>query len=296
MGRDPSYPTLLADTGVVVKLFGQRFAGPESHRVERAAYALLDSSDLPVPELLHSGELYPEATGWKWPYLILSRLSGIPYAEVGDALPARARLRLAREVGEFLRRLHALPLGGDGVLAGAWERFHALLRRRRREAPGEYRQKGYLSQEALGQVPDFLPSDPTALIPADQAPAFVHGDLHSEHLLVDPREGRLRGVLDFTDGYAGDPRYDFLALHFGTFRANKALLQAALQGYGWFDTDERWARDMMAFTFLHDFDLLARLGDDVTLLRKAPDLESVARLLWDPTSPGLPPRRSEAQS
>src|SRR5262245_47392890 len=44
-----TYPTLLTDTGVVVKLFGDRYSGPQSHQAELEAYQVLDGHDLPVP-------------------------------------------------------------------------------------------------------------------------------------------------------------------------------------------------------------------------------------------------------
>lgn len=289
MGRDLTYPTFVGDTDVVVKLFGDHFAGPESYRVEVDAYPLLEGTSLPVPALLGSGTLYPEAEGWKWPYLLLSRVAGEPYALLGASLSFEARLRLAREAGTFLRKLRRLPLAVEGPLRDDWHRFHALLRRRRLEAPEEYRRQGYLSPEAERQLSDFLPQDPTTLIPAEERPALVHGDLHAEHLFVDPTGG-LTGVIDFTDAYAGDPRYDLLPLHFGTFRADKELLQACLEASGWTPPDASWAREMLALTILHDFDMLAGVTERLAPVRKAPDLETVARILWDPSFPGLPRR------
>lgn len=44
---------------------------------------------------------------------------------------------------------------------------------------------------------------------------FVHGDLHPGHLLID-EAGELTGILDWTEGHAGDPSLDF-AMFLGCF-------------------------------------------------------------------------------
>ncbi|MDI3288608.1 macrolide 2'-phosphotransferase [Polyangium sp. 15x6] len=54
--------------------------------------------------------------------------------------------------------------------------------------------------------------------------ALVHGDLHPGHMLLD-EEGRLTGILDWTEAHLGDPSIDF-ALFVGAF--GKAALDACL--------------------------------------------------------------------
>jgi hypothetical protein len=87
--------------------------------------------------------------------------------------------------------------------------------------------------------------------------------------------------------YAGDPRYDLVALHFGTFRADKALLGACLDAYGWQGRTATWAREMLAFTLLHDFNVF-RPGMP---LERFATLDELAGAIWDldaPTSARAP--------
>jgi hygromycin-B 7''-O-kinase len=112
----------------------------------------------------------------------------------------------------------------------------------------------------------------------------VHGDLHAGQVFLDPASGRLVGVIDFTDVYAGDPRYDLVSLHLRTFHTDKALLGACLDGYGWPDRPATWAREMLAFTLLHDFNML-RLGMP---LERFATLGELADAIWNLDAPGLP--------
>jgi aminoglycoside phosphotransferase (APT) family kinase protein len=42
--------------------------------------------------------------------------------------------------------------------------------------------------------------------------AVTHRDFTEDHILLDPIEGRLAGVIDFTDAGLGDPAFDFTCL------------------------------------------------------------------------------------
>ena len=277
-----TYPTLLSDTGLVVKLFGDRWAGPQSHQAELWAYHILDGHDLPVPRLVAAGQLFPDATGtWPWPFLIVTRLQGATYAALSATLDPAARRQVAGDLGRLLRRLHALPLTG-GRLAPSWNRFLALLRRRRGQAPQDHRRWEVLPPGLCRQLDGWLP-DPDALVDTGRPPCFVHGDLHDEHVFLDPISRRLAGIIDFTDVHAGDPRYDLVALHFGTFRTDKALLGACLDAYGWQERPASWPRDMLALTLLHDFNMF---GPGMPLGRFA-TLDDLADAIWNLDAPGL---------
>lgn len=97
-----------------------------------------------------------------------------------------------RQLGEFLRALHAAPVAeaaerGVGPLRLPLERFRAEVR-----VPGG---------EALLARLDGLPAD-----------TLVHGDLGPEHVLG--RDGVLTGVIDFGDLHVGDAAIDLAwALH-----------------------------------------------------------------------------------
>ena len=57
-------------------------------------------------------------------------------------------------------------------------------------------------------------------------PAFIHGDLHMEHVFVDGDE--LRGIIDWSEAACGDPLYDLASLTL----AHEEHLDDLLAGYG----------------------------------------------------------------
>jgi hygromycin-B 7''-O-kinase len=241
----------------VVKLFGDRYCGPESHAAESSAYQVLASHDLPVPRLVAAGDLFPRQPTWRWPFLVVTALPGRRYATLAARLDAAQRATIARSLGRLLCRLHNLPLppaSTPGPLASSWDRLLALLHRRRREVAGDHRRWGLLPTRLCDQLEGWLP-DPDTLVDPSRPPVFVHGDLHDEHVFVDPASATLTGVIDFTDVYAGDPRYDLVALHFHTFRLDTTLLRACLDAYGWERDAANWPQVMLTFTLLHDFNM-----------------------------------------
>ncbi|MFD4637582.1 phosphotransferase [Lentzea sp. NPDC058436] len=123
-----------------------------------------------------------------------------------------------RQLGEFLRALHAAPVSeavalGVGPMALPVERFRAEVR-----VPG--------GEELLAKI-NGLPAD-----------TLVHGDLGPEHVLG--RDGVLTGVIDFGDLHVGDAAIDLAwALH----STPPEFADAVAHAYG--VTDELRARALI---------------------------------------------------
>lgn len=281
-----TYPTLVADTGVVVKLFGDRWFGPESHQVEREAFDVLEGSDLPVPELLAVGELCPDSA-WPWPFFILSRVEGVAYGDLRDQLDAAAHREVAAHIATVVKSIHRQRLlpGGD-YLSDDWGRFLDLLRRRRQEAMADHLRWGNLP-ERLGRQINSWVREPDELVDLSRSPLFVHGDLHADHVFLDPSSLEVTGVIDFTDAYAGDRRYDLVALHFGTFCRCTDLLRVYLDIYEWTPDVEGSTEAMLSFTLLHDFNMFD--GFTPADFDGIESLSELAHRLWDLNSAGLQP-------
>ncbi|GLY51159.1 hypothetical protein Lesp01_48150 [Lentzea sp. NBRC 102530] len=149
------------------------------------------------PQLLRETVVMP----WLAPLLPLP----VPVPEVVSEDPVVVRHELVpgtevvalnafqgRQLGEFLRALHAAPVGeaavrGVGPMTLPVDRFRAEVR-----VPG--------GEELLAKL-DGLPAD-----------TLVHGDLGPEHVLG--RDGVLTGVIDFGDLHVGDAAIDLAwALH-----------------------------------------------------------------------------------
>ncbi|MDA3642759.1 aminoglycoside phosphotransferase family protein [Saccharopolyspora indica] len=262
-------PVFVGDNGLVVKLYGEFWCGPSSLECEAEAYRLLAGHGLPVPALLGRGELRPDAAGWNWPFLVLSAAEGSPWRSAET--DRDTELVLAGRVGELLARLRRIPLTGSEVLHPA--AFVDLLRERAAAAAADHRGWQHLSPGLIDAIDDFLP-DAVELL--DGSPELVHGDLHAGNLFVVPERGEVTGLIDFNDVHAGDFRYGLVQLHLDTFGADRELLAAALRGANWPVTPD-FPREMLAFTFLHDFDVLERTPLDLTGVT---DLTELAELLW----------------
>lgn len=126
---------------------------------------------------------------------------------IGDA---GVLVALGRQVGGFLRTLHAVPVAG--VLPeeaasfdplAAWRDLYARIRRRlfprmRPEA-----------RDAVARHFEGFLADPRGL---PTAPALVHGDFGTGNILYDPGARAISGVIDFGGAGPGDPAVDFAAL------------------------------------------------------------------------------------
>jgi len=158
---------------------------------------------IPRPELVGR-----PAGGYPWPFFGARLLPSFEAVEAG--LTEAARVRLARPFGRFLRALHRpatlAAVAGHALPADPMGRADMALRVPRTLAILEE-----VERAGLWRVPDSL-SDVLAAaraLPAPEASAVVHGDLHVRHLLVD-REGGLTGVIDWGDLCRADPSVDLI--------------------------------------------------------------------------------------
>ncbi|MGW4469555.1 phosphotransferase family protein [Nonomuraea sp. NPDC004354] len=267
-------PVLVGDNGIVVKLYGEYWCGPDSLRCESEAYEVLAGCGLPVPQLLGRGELLQDSPGWRWPFLVLSEVTGQSWRQVVAEADRATELELAAQVGTLLGRLREVPLTGADTLCPGSPAFGDVLRERRQKTVADHRAWGYLSPRLLDAVDDFLPDVDDLL--GGVTPEFVHGDLHGENLLIAPERTALTGLLDFNDVYAGDFRYGLVQLHLDTFRADRELLATALRHANW-PVSAGFAEEMLVYTFLHDFEVFERTPLD---LREITDLTELAQVLW----------------
>ncbi|WP_121005918.1 phosphotransferase family protein [Saccharothrix australiensis] len=274
---ESTHPVLVGDNGYVVKFYGRHWSGPDNHAAELDAYRVLDGRGLPVPAIAGAGELRPGSPTWPWPFLVLRTATGRTWRAAVDAgLDRDSRLELAHRIGVTIRALAEVPLTGRVNLRPDRSTFLDLLRTRRAKTVTDHRKWGYLSPRLLDRVEDLLP-DPRDLVHGTPI-AFVHGDLHGTNIFVDTEQPAVTGLIDFTDVYAGDPRYALVQLHLNAFRADRALLAAALEGLG-LERTPRFTRDMLAYTFLHDFEVLEETPLD---LHHITEPDELADLLWGP--------------
>jgi aminoglycoside phosphotransferase (APT) family kinase protein len=137
---------------------------------------------------------------------------------VGEPLE-EASTALGRELGLFLKALHAVD-PAEAVAHGAGDALTAAADKTR------------FLEEARARVLPLLPSAAQAAGAAllDRVEgvrtALIHADLGPEHLLV--RDGRITGIIDWTDSEIGDPALDLSWLLNG---APAALAEGVVQTY-----------------------------------------------------------------
>lgn len=137
-------------------------------------------STLRVPRVQYRGcpsEHFPHG------FLVCDFIPGVPFDSTDEPVPNR----LARELGEALTHIHAVPVESAaevGVTQPEWDEFSGAL-------------------------------------------SFLHGDFGPANIIVDPSTGRLEGIIDWGNAQLGDRARDFhrLVLDRGwTF--TKGVLQA----------------------------------------------------------------------
>lgn len=210
-GVGGTYPTFLWG-GVVVKLFGFARHWRRAHDAEQAILsALAADPDIAAPRLLADGVLCEDEQA-PWPYLVASRIAGVPWQ---DAAPdPDQRVVLARDLGRQLGRVHALA--PSGVLVHEdWPD----------DGMGQALARSSLPPHLAAQADAFL----SGLGPFDRA--FVHGDVMFRHVFVE--DGRLSGLIDWGDAMVTDRRYELAKLHLDLFDCEKPLLRAFLAAADW---------------------------------------------------------------
>jgi hygromycin-B 7''-O-kinase len=274
LGLVGTYPTVVVADRCVVKLIGPWWSGPESVATEADAFDLLAANPaLPVPRRLAQGDLAGD-----WHYFVMSYLPGVPFSAVFERVSSDARLEVARWLGRVVRDLNRLPLRPGRVLRPDWEPFARFLREQRAEAVERHRAWGSLPAHLVDQLEGWLPPA-EELLERSRPPAFVHGDLHGDHVLgIHEGDGfRPTGIIDFSDVQIGDPYYELAALQAAAFNCDRSLL-AAFRETAELPTSGSlsFARRALAYLLLHDFDEL----NDLSWLAELATLDELADRLF----------------
>jgi hygromycin-B 7''-O-kinase len=281
-----THVTALVGSRYLVKLHYDEWFGEECFQTENAFYGMTRGRDLPIPDLIAGGALY-EGDGWRWPFLIMSAMSGKDVRSIGDAIDGGSMERVASFVGSTMRRLHDLPVVEREPLVHST--YADLINDRMAKSERDHIAWRSLPERLAPRVRDYVRKR-RELVDPDRSPhKLIHGDLHGGNIFVaetgdgwDPT-----GIVDFNDAMIGDPHYDLVSLHLKAFRADKSLLRITMDAYGWEEVGSDWPERMMAFTLVHDYDMIEPVVSAFPgALEGAGSLEDVADLLWNLDSPG----------
>jgi len=117
---------------------------------------------------------------------------------------------LAEDVGLLLSRLHRIDPGRIPPTPAGWEKEPWSTLRDDLTAIA-VAARPLLEPGLLAEAEPYL-AGRVPEPPQDAPRRFIHNDICPDHLLTDPRTGRLTGLIDFTDAMVGDVVYDFVGL------------------------------------------------------------------------------------
>jgi hygromycin-B 7''-O-kinase len=208
LGYNATFPTFVVGD-VVVKFFDRLPSRRTSLAAERGALALVAvDPGILAPRLLAEGSLEDGAR----PYLVMTRVPGS--AAWPHPPPAAHWPTIATELGEQIRRLHALRPSGVATEAD-WPDADPVAGCERSSLP----------PHLVAQVEDYV-----AALPAFDE-VFVNADLAAQHVFVD--EGHVTGLIDWGDALVTDRHVELIQIYRDTFECDRTLFRVFLDASDW---------------------------------------------------------------
>jgi hygromycin-B 7''-O-kinase len=260
------------DDRLILKIFPPLLRG--QFVSERTALAQLRGRvRVPIPEIVLEGE----RDGW--PYLVITRLSGVLGTQAWPVLPEDQKERVLAGIGETIAEVQRVPAGELSGIEPRWDRFIA----RQIEGCRARHARLGLPPKFLDGLDDIL-REATTLIPLDAPAVILTGEYIPENFLLSSEGGnwRLSGLIDFGDVMTGWGEYDLLGPSAFMTAGMPGRVRNLLGGFGYSkaDIDFTMKRRLMALMLLH------RASDPVRHIciegwqHKAGNLLELQELLW----------------
>jgi hygromycin-B 7''-O-kinase len=241
---------------------------------ERAALlALHGKLGIPIPEIVVEGE----RDGW--PYLVITRLSGVLGSEVWPGLTESQKERLLAEIGATIAEVQRVPVGALAEIEPRWDVF---MQRQIAGCRARHERLG-LAQKFLDGLDDLL-RDAAVLIPMHPQPVILTGEYIPQNFMLASRgdDWHLAGLIDFGDVQTGWGEYDLLGPSAFMAAGMPRRMRSLFEGFGYSRADVNFdlKRRLMALMLLH------RASDPVRHVciedwqSKADDLLQLQELIW----------------
>jgi hygromycin-B 7''-O-kinase len=266
------------DGRLVLKLFPPLYRS--QFVSERATLRVLDGRlSVPIPQIVAEGEREG------WPYLIMTRLSGMVGWEAWPTLAEPEKERVLRAVGRAIAEVQAVPPGELSAIEPAWPEFIA----RQIASCKERHARQGLAPRLLADLDELVTQAPS-VVPLDALPVILTGEWIPENLLLAEEDGqwRLAGLIDFGDVMTGWREYDLLGPSAFMCGGKAGRVQSLLGGYGMRpeeDVDRDMRRRLLTLTLLHRASDLrnVRVEGWEARVGRLTDLEDV---IWPAEEPG----------
>jgi hygromycin-B 7''-O-kinase len=231
------------DGDLILKLFPPFLRG--QFVSERTALAELRGRlDIPIPELIAEGE----RDGWPW--LAITRLSGVVGSEVWPALREAEKERVLGEIGAVIAAVQRVP---PGALLATEPRWDAFMRTQTAQCRARHERLG-LPAKFLAGLDDLL-RDAAERIPMHAPPVILVGEYIPENFLLARRADgwHVAGLFDFGDVKTGWGEYDLLGPSAFMSAGHPRRVRSLFDGFGIARADVTFAlkRRLMALMLLH---------------------------------------------
>ncbi len=270
-GPDGTHVVYMAGETLVIKLFVPLF--PNDHPAERLVMGhVAGRLGVETPTIVEDGEVEG------WPYLVMTAVRGRPVGEVWGEFDREDRLRIARQVGETIAMVRAVPIDGLEELAIDWPEF---VGGQVETAPARHDDPA-VPARLVDEMPGYLAESP--LFEPGFRPVLLLADITEEHVCVDRENGQwtMTGCVDFGDSLLGHPDYESVSPGLDLARGDGELLRTMLVASG--TSEDGLTPDLrhrlMAYTLVHQY---VKLKDVLALVPAgsgAEGLEELAEILW----------------
>jgi hygromycin-B 7''-O-kinase len=260
------------DGKLILKIFPPFLRGQFTS--ERSTLAQLRGRlRIAIPEIVVEGE----RDGW--PYLVITRLSGVLGAEAWPSLPEQDKERVLAEIGETIVQVQRVPAGTLARTEPSWDVF---VRGQIEGCRARHERFG-LPQKFLDGLDELL-RDAAAMLALDGPPVILTGEYIPENFLLS-RDGagwRLSGLIDFGDVMTGRGEYDLLGPSALMAGGMPRRVQSLFEGFGYSVSDitPDLKRRLMALMLLHRFGNPTRQICIEGWQQKAANLHELQDLLW----------------
>jgi hygromycin-B 7''-O-kinase len=260
------------DDGLILKLFPPLLRS--QFVSERLSLSLLRGRlSVPIPEIVLEGERD------QWPYLVITRLSGILGKQAWPALPDDQKERVLFQIGATIAEVQRVPVGELSGIEPRWDQF---MSQQIRGCRARHERLG-LPQKYLDGLDDIL-RDAATLIPLNAPAVILTGEFIPENFLLSRESAgwRLSGLIDFGDVMTGWGEYDLLGPSAFMTAGLPRRVRSLFEGFGYSQTDinPTLKRRLMALLLLHRFSDPVRHICIEDWQEKADDLFELQELLW----------------
>lgn len=232
---------------------------------------LFGKLSVPTPELKYAGEIQG------WPYLVMTRLSGILLEQIWTTLPHHNKLILIEELGKLIHEVHSLPID-DLAIDFSWQDF---LEQQIKNCIPQH-QNMQLTNKLLPEMPSYIESIKSKLFSDKQV--LLTGEYTPMNLLVEEKEGiwHMSGLFDFGDAMLGLPQYDLLGPGAFLVQGDKELLLTFFLAYGYSPNKliPALSHQLTALMLLHQYSNLDRQLRIDHWQDRVNNLKDLENLVW----------------